>query len=291
MSYYSMKNAISFFTLLLALVVMSCGTKNNPAHEEWIQLFNKKDLSDWRVKIRGYELDNNFGNTFRVEDSVLKVSYDQYDSFRMRYGHIFYKDKFSHYKVALEYRFTGNQATGGEGWATRNSGIMLYCQSPESMGKDQDFPISIEVQLLGGLGEGERSTANLCSPGTHVVMNDSLFTPHCINSNSKTYAGDQWVRVEVLVLSDSLVTHIVEGDTVLKYSEPQIGGEVVSGFDPAVKRDGTILTDGYLSLQSESHPVEFRKVELLNLKGCMDPNALNYKSYYVKADNSLCKYK
>ncbi len=286
-----MKKVILLLTLLIAFLVMSCGTKNNPAQQEWVQLFNKKDLSDWRVKIRGYELGNNFGNTFRVEDSVLKVSYDQYDSFRTRYGHIFYKEKFSYYKVALEYRFTGNQATGGEGWATRNSGIMLYCQSPESMGKDQDFPISIEVQLLGGLGTGERSTANLCTPGTHVLMNDSLFTPHCVNSTSKTYDGDQWVHLDVLVLGDSLVAHIVEGDTVMKYSKPQIGGDVVSGFDPAVKLDGTMLKDGYLSLQSESHPVEFRKVELLNLKGCMDPNAINYKSYYVKADNSLCQYK
>ena len=286
-----MKIAFSSLILVIAFGIMSCGTKNNPDQQEWIQLFNKKDLKDWRVKIRGYELDNNFGDTFRVEDSVLKVSYDQYDSFRTRYGHLFYKDKFSYYKVALEYRFTGNQATGGEGWATRNSGIMLYCQSPESMGKDQDFPISIEVQLLGGLGQGERPTANLCSPGTHVMMNDSLFTPHCVNSTSKTYDGDQWVSVEVLVLSDSLVAHIVEGDTVLKYSKPQIGGEVVSGFDPAVKLDGTLLTDGYISLQSESHPVEFRKVELLNLKGCTDPKAMNYKSYYVKSDNSLCQYK
>lgn len=286
-----MKKVISIFTLLLAFLAMSCGTKNKPDQQELVQLFNKKDLNDWRVKIRGYELDNNFGNTFRVEDSVLKVSYNQYDSFRTRYGHIFYKEKFSYYKVALEYRFTGNQATGGEDWAKRNSGIMLYCQSPESMGKDQDFPISIEVQLLGGLGQGERSTANLCSPGTHVMMNDSLFTPHCVNSTSKTYNDDQWVHVDVLVLGDSLVAHIVEGDTVMKYSKPQIGGDVVSGFDPAVKLDGTMLTDGYISLQSESHPVEFRKVELLNLKGCMDPNAINYKSYYVKADNSLCQYK
>lgn len=217
-----MKKVISSLALLFAFLAMACGTKNNPAQQDWVQLFNHNDLSDWRVKIRGYELNNNFGNTFRVEDSVMKVSYDQYDSFRTRYGHIFYKEKFSYYKVAVEYRFTGNQAKGGEDWAIRNSGIMLYGQSPESMGKDQDFPISIEVQLLGGLGEGERPTANLCTPGTHVMMNDSLFTPHCVNSTSKTYSGDQWVRVEVLVLSDSLVAHIVEGDTVLRYSKPQI---------------------------------------------------------------------
>ena len=286
-----MKKKTSFLALLIVFLAMACSPKNNPDQLEWVQLFNSKDLDDWRVKIRGHELNDNFGNTFRVEDSVLKVSYDQYDSFRQRYGHIFYKEKFSHYKVAVEYRFTGDQATGGEAWAIRNSGIMLFCQSPESMGKEQDFPISIEVQLLGGLGTGERSTANLCTPGTHVMMSDTLFTPHCVNSTSKTYDGDQWVRVEILVLSDSLIAHIVEGDTVMKYSNPTIGGEVVSGYDPAEKRDGTLLTEGYISLQSESHPVEFRKVELLNLKGCTDPKAMNYKSYYVKSDNSLCQYK
>ena len=276
---------------VLSLFLVQCGTREDPNREEWINLFNGVDLNDWKPKIRHYPLMENYGNTFRVEDSVLKVSYDQYDSFRMRYGHIFYKEKFSHYLIDVEYRFTGEQATGGEGWARRNSGVMVHGQSPESMAVDQDFPISIEVQLLGGLGEGERPTANLCTPGTHVFMQDTLMTDHCINSTSKTYDGDQWVNVSILVLGDSLIAHIVEGDTVLKYSRPQIGGGVVNDFDASQKVDGTPLTEGYISLQSESHPVEFRTVKLLNLKGCMDPRATNYKSYYVAADNSLCKYK
>jgi hypothetical protein len=167
---------------------------------------------------------------------------------------------------------------------------MLHAQSAQSMMKDQDFPISIEAQFLGGLGAGERPTANLCTPGTHVHMRDTLFTPHCINSRSKTYHGDQWVRVELLVLGDSLIRHMVNGDTVLEYTKPQIGGGVVSNYNPEVKLDGTSLTEGYIALQSESHPVEFRKVELLELKGCKDPKARNFKSYYVKADNSSCMY-
>jgi hypothetical protein len=79
---------------------------------------------------------------------------------------------------------------------------MLHSPPATSMGKDQDFPISIEVQLLGGLGKGPRTTANLCTPGTNVEMGGKLFTPHCVNSASKTYDGDQWVRVEVEVLGD-----------------------------------------------------------------------------------------
>lgn len=258
--------------------------------EEWIQLFNGKDLTNWAVKIRGYELNDNFGNTFRVEDGVLKVAYDAYDDFNAQYGHIFYREPFSYYIIRTEYRFTGEQAPGGEGWAFRNSGIMVHSQAPESMGKEQDFPISIEVQLLGGSNSGERSTANLCTPGTHVEMDNKLFTDHCINSGSATYRGDQWVTVEVVVLGDSLIKHVVEGDTVLSYTKPQIGGGVVSGYYDWAKKDGTLLKEGYISLQSESHPVEFRKVEVLNLEGCTDPKAANYKSYYVKSDDTQCRY-
>ena len=168
---------------------------------------------------------------------------------------------------------------------------MLASPSPKTMLKDQDFPISIEFQLLGGLGDGRpRTTANLCTPGSNVVMNGKLHTPHCTNSTSKTYDGDQWVRVEVLVQGDEVIRHMLENETVLEYEKPQIGGGNVSGHDPKVKEDGKLLSEGYISLQSESHPVEFRKVELLNLCGCMDAKATNFKSYYIKADNTKCKY-
>ncbi len=256
---------------------------------DWIQLFNGKDLKDWSPKITGYALNENFANTFRVENGVMKVAYDGYDKFGDRFGHIFYNKPFSHYIIAVEYRFTGEQCPGGADWAMRNSGIMIHCQPPETMTKEQDFPISIEVQLLGGLGKGPRPTANLCTPGTNVERDGKLWTQHCLNSSSKTYDGDQWVRVEVEVLGDESVRHVVEGQGVLVYQKPQIGGGNVSHYDPAVKQDGKPLTGGYISLQSESHPVEFRKVELLNLSGCMDKKAKKYKPWYVHNDPASCK--
>jgi len=236
------------------------------AQGKWKPLFNGKNLKGWDLKIRGYALNENFGNTFRVVDGKLQVGYEAYTDFNEQFGHIFYKKPFSHYIVAAEYRFIGKQAPKGPDWAYKNSGIMIHGQTAASMGKDQDFPISIEVQLLGGDATGERTTANLCTPGTHVVMNNKLFTDHCINSKSKTYRGEEWVRVEVMVLGDSIVKHIVNGDTVLTYSKPQIGGGVVSGYDPAGKKDGQPLTSGTISLQSESHPIEFRKVEVMDLE-------------------------
>jgi hypothetical protein len=168
---------------------------------------------------------------------------------------------------------------------------MLHAPHPKTMLKDQDFPISLEVQLLGGLSDGKpRTTANLCTPGTHVVMNGRLHTAHCTNSSSKTYDGDQWVRVEVLVHGGEIIRHTVEGQTVLEYSRPQIGGGAARPTDPAVKVDGTPLTGGYIAIQAETAPIDFRKVELLNLEGCQDSKASNYKAYIVKSNPSMCRY-
>lgn len=264
--------------------------KHSPQEETWISLFNSKNLDGWNVKITGYELNDNFGNTFVAEDSLIKVRYDGYDRFNDRFGHLFYKEPFSYYRLRLEYRFVGNQCPGGEGWALRNSGVMLHGQPASTMRKDQDFPVSLEAQFLGGDGVHERPTLNLCTPGTHVVMNGQLLEDHCTNSTSRTYAGEQWVKAEFLVLGDSLIRHMLNGETVIEYSKPQIGGGVVNNFDPSVKTDGKALTGGSISLQSESHPVHFRRIELLNLEGCTDPKAKNFKSYFVKSKNSLCIY-
>jgi hypothetical protein len=254
---------------------------------DWIQLFNVKDLTGWTPKFAKHDLGENFNNTFRVEDGLLKVRYDKWETFNGEFGHMFYKDPFSYYVIAAEYRFVGDQVKGGPDWAIRNNGLMLQAPDPKTMMKDQDFPISIEVQLLGGFGK-PRTTANLCTPGTNVVMDGKLETRHCINSKSKTYEGDQWVRVEVLVYGDELMRHYVEGEPVLEYTKPQIGGGNVSPVDPKVKVDGTPLTGGYISIQAETAPIDFRKIEILNLEGCKDQKAKNYKAYYVKDNPKAC---
>jgi hypothetical protein len=284
------RHAALVVALLASLTAPVLPPQSEPDPKDWVQLFNGKDLDGWAVKIAGHELGDNYGNTFRVRDGHMVVSYDQYTNFDARFGHIFYRGTYSHYRIAVEYRFVGEQAKGGPSWALRNSGIMVHGQPPETMLKDQDFPISIEVQLLGGNGTAERPTANLCTPGTNVVIDGSLFTTHCLNSRSKTYHGDQWVRVEAEVLGSERITHFVNGEPVLQYEQPQIGGGNVTNYDPAAKKDGTLLTGGSISLQSESHPVEFRKVELLNLVGCKDPKAKNYRAYVVKDDKGSCQY-
>lgn len=287
---------IGWLAVVAAVVVLaSTGSRARQAGgdrdaREWIQLFNGRDLTGWTPKFAKHDLGVNFNDTVRVEDGLLKIRYDKWTKFDGEFGHIFYSTPFSHYIIAAEYRFVGEQVPGGLDWAVRNNGLMLHSPDPKTMLKDQDFPISIEVQLLGGLGDGKpRTTANLCTPGSNVVMDGKLVTTHCINSSSKTYDGDQWVRVEVEVHGDERIRHMVDGQVVLEYTKPQMGGGAVAPVDPAVKIDGTPMASGFISIQAETAPTDFRKIELLNLEGCMDRAAANYKSYYVKSNPSACR--
>lgn len=253
----------------------------------------------------GHEVGDNYKNTFVVEDSMIRVKYNEYDQFDDKFGHMYYKEKFSYYRLRFDYRFVGDQIVGGASWNVRNSGVMLHSQSAGSNELGQGFPVSIELQLLGGLGEGDRATGNVCTPGTAVVMGDTVNYEHCINSSSATYDGDQWVSAETIVLGEEAMFFIIEGDTVLSFQSPQIGGGFISeamegkdwemfgvteGAESWIAKSGQKLNEGYIALQAESHPIDFKNISLLNLCGCMDEKAKNYKTYYVKNDAKQCQY-
>ena len=252
---------------------MPVAALNTPCHAQstvgeadddgWICLFNGKDLTGWTPKFVGEELGVNYENTFRVEDGNLIVSYDGWESFGDKFGHLFYQTDYSHYVFQCEYRFVGEQVPGGPGWAWRNNGIMLHGQSAESMGIDQKFPTSIEVQMLGGRSEGDRTTGNLCTPGTHVVYNGELYRRHCMNSSSDTFRGDQWVLLEIEVHGSDRMIHKVDGEVVMEYTQPQLDDGDAEGRAEMERRGGERLLDhGTISLQAESHPCHFRNLRL-----------------------------
>ncbi|HVR73620.1 MAG TPA: DUF1080 domain-containing protein, partial [Planctomycetota bacterium] len=252
-----MTRTVSTAILAAALLVLgsSLPDQNTPAKEEpWIQLFNGKDLTGWTPKVTGLDLGVNHLDTFRVEGGVLKVAYDKYTRFDEKFGHLFFKEPFSHYRLRIEDRFLGEQCPGGPGWAVRNSGVMLHGQPPETMRKDQSFPVSIEAQFLGGNGKDERPTGNLCTPGTHVVMDGKLVTRHCTNSKSKTFHGDQWVTAEFEVRGSKSIKHFINGELVLAYSEPQYDEGDPDG-KKLIKDGKKLIERGSISLQAESHPL------------------------------------
>lgn len=276
-NYNNKRMNICFYTMLL-IVLFTCQCTNAVKQKqlntnaEWVPLFNGKDIDDWIVKIHHYEVGDNFGNTFRVEDSIIKVRYDKYDVFNDQFGHLYFKQPFSYYHLKFDYRFVGKWCSTAPEYTILNSGVMFHSEDPRLMPKEQDWPISVEMQLLAGLNDGQaRPTGNMCSPGTHVVYKGKLETQHCIESSSKTYVGEQWVRGELIVLGDSLITHIINGDTVLQYSKPQIGGGVVNNYNLAIKVDGKLLSSGYIALQSEGQPVDFKNIFIRNLAPATKP--------------------
>jgi len=252
-----------FAAIALILLTNTAIAQNDS--DEWISLFNGSDLSNWIPKFTGHPLGVNYRDTFRVEDGIFKVSYDNWPDFDGEFGHIFYDESFSHYRLLVEYRFSGDQVNNGPAWAYRNNGVMLHGQTPESMTLDQEFPASIEVQLLGGNGTDVRATANVCSPGTHYVNNGELITQHCVNSSSATYHGDQWVTLEIEVRGDEMVRHSVNGEIVFEYSKTQLDESDPDAQNLIRQGYPIAVSEGYISLQAESHPTEFRKIELLPL--------------------------
>mgnify|MGYP003634849718 FL=1 len=279
------------FTAVVFL--LGCGVLVSQQTEDgWETMFNGNDLSGWTTKIHHYEVGDNYGETFRAEDGMVKVRYDQYEGeFNDRFSHLYYDQSFSDFHLTMQYRFVGELYRGAPEYTMKNSGLMFHSQDPETMLKEQDWPISVEMQFLAGIEEGvERPTGNMCSPGTDVVYEGKIDPRHCINSSSDTYFGDQWVTAELIVFHDSLVKHIINGKTVLQYTKPQIGGEVANGYDPKIKQDGKPLKEGLIALQSEGQPIDFRDIKIRNLKGCTDPKAKNYKKYYAVSDAKSCAY-
>lgn len=253
---------------LFGCAASSSDTDTDAPQDGWIPLFNGRDLDGWIPKIRGHELGEDPDRVFRVEDGLLRVVYDGYEQFDARFGHLFFETAFDSYDLRIEYRFVGEQVPGGPGWAWRNSGAMLHCQPPESMTVDQDFPVSIEAQFLGGPNDETkvRTTANLCTPGTHVEQNGELVTNHCVSSTSETYRGDDWVTVTLEVRGGETVRHVMEGEVVLEYQRPQLdpGDPTASALLAAGAE--SLLTGGWIALQSESHSIDFRSVELRQVR-------------------------
>ena len=248
--------------LIISLLFFSA---NMFSQNEWENIFNGKDLDGWTVKIRGYPSGENFGNTFKVKNGEIQVSYENYENFDFRYGHLFYTDrKFKNFHLKLEYKFFDQQAKGGEGWATKNSGVMFHSQHPRTMLINQPFPVSIENQFLGGLGNVDRPTGNICTPGTDVDMNSEKVKNHCARSNSDTYENDDWVQAEIIVYSDSIAHHIINGEKVITYSNLRIADD---GNLPKnmIHKKNEKLSEGYISIQSESHPIKFKNIRIKSL--------------------------
>lgn len=251
----------------IAVVAASCSSAPHP-DGRWRSLFDGKTLAGWTPKIRGFPLGENYRDTFSVKDGAIVVSYDKYDNFGERFGHLFYQTPFKAYRLRFEYRFSSQHPADTPAWAVANSGVMIYGQDPKSMAIDDSFPVSVEAQILGPAPGQDRFNGNMCSPGTNVVIDGRLVTTHCINSSYPADPNDQWIRFEVEVSPTGVVTQKVNGKTTIVYSDVQLDpeGRMANSRPLVAARGGNLrLEGGTISLQSEGNPIAFRNIEIMEL--------------------------
>ena len=252
----------------MALCAVSCAATPE-AGGGWKSLFDGRTLDGWTPKIRGFPLGENYQDTFRVRDGAITVSYDRYDTFGERFGHLFYKAPFKAYRFRMEYRFSETHPADTPAWAIANSGVMIFSQDPKTMAVSDSFPVSVEAQLLGPAPGQTRFNGNMCSPGTNVVMDGKLVTTHCINSKTPAGPNGVWTKFEIEVSPAGEVTQKINGETTIVYSQVQLDptGNMANSKPLIEAAGGRLPLDGgYISLQSEGNPIEFRNIEILELR-------------------------
>jgi hypothetical protein len=255
------------FALWVALACTAPAFAQNPGADSggWKSLFNGKDLSGWTVKIAKHPVGVNHADTFRVEDGILKVSYDRYDKFDMQFGHLYTNQAYSNYILRLEYRITGTAVADSPSWGKLNSGVMIHSQSPLSMDVDQGFPASMEFQFLAVGATAGRQTGNVCTPGTNLVRGGKLLTDHIIDSTSKLYPLDEWVSAEIEVHGNDEVIHRINGVEVLLYQHPQLDPSDATAQKLLAAGAPLQLSFGHIALQAESQPIWFRNIRIKQL--------------------------
>jgi hypothetical protein len=249
----------------LCAAAMLLSTAIGAADEDWKPLFNGKDLTGWTIKIAKRPLGENYLDTFRVEDGILKVAYDKWDKFDRHFGHIYTNQAYSNYLLRLEYRITGTAPGDAPPWAKLNSGVMVHSQSPLSLTLDQEFPASMEFQFLSVGTTAGKQTGNVCTPGTNLVMNGRVVEDHIIDSRSRLFPVDEWVAVEVEVRGNQHVIHRVNGVEVLRYEKPQLDPKDESAQRLLAAGVPLQLSFGHIALQAESQPIWFRNIRIRQL--------------------------
>ncbi len=258
------KNKGLLYAVVTVVFIMTCACKQQK-NIGWTPIFNGKDLKGWSPKFTGQEYGENYLNTFQAKDGKLIANYDAYDNFDNNFGHIFYQEKLSNYRLRLEYRFVGKAVPGSPSWAFKNSGIKIHSPHPSELPIDQTLLVAVEAQLLGGDGKTERFTGNVCTAGTHIKMKDSLITQHCTNSNYPAISDTSWVKMEIEVHGSEKIIHKVNDQVVMEYSKPQYDDTDEFARELMENGHSRIISEGYIALQAEGHPVEFRNIALMKL--------------------------
>jgi hypothetical protein len=265
----TIRGGIATIGLLLALCAGAANAQDVKAGH-WRPLFDGKTLNGWTPKVAKHPAGENYHDTFVVDHGAIRVSYAGYDKLDGQFGHLFYKTPFKAYRLRLIYRFLPEGGLADTpAWARSNSGIMFLSQSPESMTVTQPFPVSIEFQLLGKDGDAPRPTGSVCTPGLTITIDGTKVKEHCtVSANAPTIPDGTWVQAELEVLPNGQITQKINGVAVHHYADVMLDPEdtVAAGAKPYIlERGAKPVTEGYIALQSEGHPIEFKDIQIQEL--------------------------
>ena len=250
--------------LILLPMLALLGAAPAPAPEaKWQRIFDGKTLAGWTPKITGRAVGEDPQHMFIVQNGAIRVSHVNYKRFEGEFGHLFWKTPLKAFRIRFDYRLFGDPLPGIAVWQTSNSGLMFDAQAPATMRRDQDFPVSLEFQLLGVPRPTREPTGNLCTPGTSVEIDGKRDPRHCILSSSPLLPVGRWAHAALEVLPNGEITHFIDGKPVLHYAAPELDPEDKDAQPLITAAGGKVqLRQGYIALQSEGHQIEFRNIEL-----------------------------
>ena len=232
-----MKTIIATVLLSGILLPFYALTQNLKSTDQSIKLFDGRDLRGWHVDVPAMDTNTLVKSPFLVRNGVL-VSIGEPN------GHLVTDSVYKDYKLTVEYRFAGKPG---------NCGVLVHTSTPRALYKM--FPQSVEVQLMHQ------------NAGDFWCIVEDIKVP---DMEKRRGPKDQWGITEgkqrrIINLTDGSEKQVGEWNTLEvecagRSIKVWVNKELVNnGFDCTADK-------GHIALQAEGSEVEFRKVELVQLK-------------------------
>ena len=225
----SIKGKVLTLSIAFILISLIAGCQGiSGSGQAKIMLFNGKDLSGLKVFPEGADAQD----TWFVNDGLLC-------STGKPNGYIRTEKEYSNYHLHVEWRWPENAAQG----RSRNSGVFVYANGPDNI-----WPQLIECQLMAD------------SAGDFVLMNGMGMT---VDGQDMKDPNRRFVMIQKKQPSSEKPAG--QWNSYDIYCE---GDMIKCLVNDVLQNEGTAVmpSSGYICLQSEGSPIEFRNIFIETLE-------------------------